>query len=485
LLSHTHLSLDLASVGELLPPSLPAFLLRQRWFGARSAPLRSVSVVDVLPVADPDRQAAHVLVGVELADGASAIYQLVLGVADLSPVDPSSAIAHVELAQGTVCLYDILRCPTDCEWLMRALKRHAGIASQDARLAVEWMPALDALATPWKARPLDAEQTNSSIVLGHGAILKFFRRLERGINPDVEITRALTLAGFGPVPRHLGSVSCECPDDPPFTLAAMQQYVSHEGDGWSDAQSRLRAFLDDPSEPRLSADAQGARALGVTIASMHAALAGIQGAAWEPEPIQARDLLQWRDTMLRRLERAAVPLRQLPGSSLLIASLVGTLPDLPQPGARIRIHGDLHLGQVLQTADGWVVFDFEGEPGRPMAERTAKDSPIRDVAGMLRSYDYAAFAVLFALAAPGSRDWERFEPLALRWEGAMREAFFDGWRHAAPRSMMPGPESLSVLVELCELDKADYELAYEMDHRPDWLRIPMVGIHRIISRKRV
>jgi trehalose synthase-fused probable maltokinase len=220
--------------------------------------------------------------------------------------------------------------------------------------------------------------------------------------------------------------------------------------------------------------------LGEVIARLHGALGAVHDVSWHPEPIVRHDLQQWRDTMMQRLHRAAPALAHDAQVQRAVEQLAPTIMDVSEPGKKSRIHGDLHLGQVLQTSGGWVVFDFEGEPLRPLSQRTAKTSPLRDVAGMLRSYDYAAFAVLFQLAAPASATWERLAPLALRWEEAMREAFLQGWRNHAPAwAHSPG-----MLLDWWELDKAVYELGYELEHRPDWLRIPMHGIHRIISRKR-
>ena len=484
--SCAHLTLDLPCLAQLLPPALPAFLLRQRWFGARSRTVQSARVIDVVPVPGPDAHAAHVLVEVACAGTLPTTWQLLVGLCEPGAVtDPSLAIAHFETPQGAACIYDILRSPQDCARVLLALKHHAGRCTQRDRLLVEWTPALDALAQPIDVRPVQAEQTNSSLVLGQHAVFKLFRRLDPGLNPDVEVTRALSTTGFDRVPRHFGSVQLERATGELFTLAALQQFVCNEGDGWCEAQRRARAFLDDPCQARLDAGARGARALGATVAALHRALASLQGPAWCPEPIETQHLERWRDAMLLRLARASGVLRQHGGACDQVDALARSLPAIPDPGRMIRIHGDLHLGQVLQTPGGWVVFDFEGEPDCPLADRSRKHSAVRDVAGMLRSWHYAAFSVLFSLQAPGHPEWLRLQSLALRWEGVMRDAFLAGWSQAVDPLLLPSKHSLSVLLDIWELDKAVYELAYEADHRPDWLPIPMHAIDRITSRKRV
>ncbi|MBI5537803.1 MAG: putative maltokinase [Deltaproteobacteria bacterium] len=485
-----HLTLDRESLGSLLPELLPSFLPTQRWYGARSTPVRNASVIDVIPIPDADIEAADVLTKVLSIDGAEGVYQLVLGIADPRAIPERFVLAKLELPSRTACLYDVLGIPSDCERILRTLQRRSALAGSQARVRIDWTAALAEMAPPFRARPLDSEQSNSSIVFGERAILKVFRRVEPGTHPDVEVTRFLTAVGFADIPRYLGELSYASPDGSVSTLAGIQEYVANDGDGWADALRRIRAYLDDPTPGRLRADAAVARELGITTAQMHLALA-TPGAdsAFAAEPITGVDLNRWRQGAIDALRRATPALGDAHLLDLIpaVESLLDALAAVPNPGRKQRLHGDFHLGQVLRAADRWVIFDFEGEPSRPIAERRGKHTPLRDVAGMLRSFDYAAFAVLFERAQPAEAAWHQLEPLALAWEEAARQAFLQGWTdtvrdtHAAPSDA----SSTSLLLDALELDKALYELGYELDHRPGWLPIPLHGMKRIISRRRV
>jgi trehalose synthase-fused probable maltokinase len=476
-------SLDLPALASVLPAALPHFLPRQRWFGKRSTPIRQSTVLDVIPIADPDLPVAITLARVELTDGTSAVYQLLLATADPRSVDPQHAIAELRLPQGACCLYDVLGNAADCEKLLQAVRRLPSASASGARLVVEWSAALDELAPPFKARPMAAEQSNSSVVFGKGAILKVFRRVQPGINPDIEVTRVLTASGFTESPRYLGSWTYAPAEGGSATLAGIQQYVTNQGDGWSSALADLRAWFDDPSAPRLQGHARGAAELGQVTARLHRALAATSLPAFAPQPVVAEDLHHWLEAALGRLDRVAHVLSEPERNAL--TAMLERLPAVQGPGDKLRIHGDYHLGQVLRSAERWVVFDFEGEPARGLGDRVSRYPAARDVAGMLRSYDYAAFAAAFERAAPGSGDWGRLEPLAGRWQDALREGFLQGWMQGVRGAgFVPSdPQSLHALLQFFELDKAIYELQYELDHRPDWLRIPLQGIRRILARR--
>ena len=302
-------------------------------------------------------------------------------------------------------------------------------------------------------RRLDAEQSNTSLVFDDRVILKLIRKLEPGLNPELEMGAFLARSGFAGTPRLLGSISVTGAVE--ATVAVAHAFVRVETDGWSYVLDALRR-----GEPPLSE----VRELGARIGELHAALASDEAdARFAPEPIRREDLRRWTETLLGELERtvrvgrSAVP--ELAGRQQALAARIHRLGGVRPGGVRIRQHGDLHLGQVLRSGGEWLVFDFEGEPARPLAERRQKHSPLKDVAGMLRSFAYAA-------AAAGRREIA----------GLMRESFLQGWRLRAARLMPPDEEGARVLLESLELEKLLYELRYEVGHRPDWVNIPATDL---------
>lgn len=457
---------------------LAQFLIRQRWFAAKTRGIGALAVHDwatldadvplVLLLLDVDGDRYHVPVAV-------------------APEAGPAAMARWD-GGGVVDAHD------DVRFGRRVLAAIAGerrLAGRSGRFAFHptpgWVfpPDPDALS----ARRHAGEQSNTSVVLGGGLVLKTLRRPQPGLNPDLEITRFLTTrTGFRHVPRLAGWGEYEDPDGP-ATLAVLQEFVANAGDGWKHVVTTLRDRLAaapaaDPGPDPLIADM---RRLGAITGGLHAALAS-DGADpdFAPEPITREDVARWAADIRRDVEAVRVlgllgddpalvdPARGAVARTLRsLDALVGTV--------KIRSHGDYHLGQVLKTADAFTVIDFEGEPARPLAERRAKQSALRDVAGMLRSLDYAAHAVAFELPAP-----ERARALTrlTGWETEARHAFLTGYRDAAgigPAPLIPASEA--ALIEACaafELEKACYELRYERDNRPDWLAIPLAGVRRIL-----
>ncbi len=371
-----------------------------------------------------------------------------------------------------IYLTGALEEPEAARGFLRFVAAGAEARGERGRVRAETTPALREIAAEaLEARPAGGEQSNTSIRFGERAILKVFRKLEPGLNPDLELVRHLTAAGFGPVPRWLGSLAYEGPELE-ATLALVQEYVPDARDGWTDALAHVRA--DRTYD-------ETALALGRAAAGMHVALARL-GA----EPLAPADLAAWRAAMrdhaARVLDRVG---RDDPALRKLLPAVEETLASLEAirvPGRKIRVHGDLHLGQVLLARGGRpFILDFEGEPARPIHERRARHAPLRDVAGMLRSFGYAADAALFERARPGTPEWRHLEPRAYAWEARARDAFVRGYFEAAGSSdLVPAGEGdRARMLAVFELDKALYELGYEADNRPDWLRIPRKGIERI------
>ena len=417
--------------------SLPAWLSQQRWFGGKGAAISGVRDLDRAQLSpglllsavevryEPPRPAESYALALRPWTGKGGIVE---------GLDDDAARALLGIVRGR------LRIATAAGALQG--ERFDGPDSPMERLSR--VPAV---------RRLDAEQSNTSLVFDDRVILKLIRKLEPGLNPELEMGAFLARSGFAGTPRLLGSISVTGAVE--ATVAVAHAFVRVETDGWSYVLDALRR-----GEPPLSE----VRELGARIGELHAALASDEAdARFAPEPIRREDLRRWTETLLGELKRtvrvgrSAVP--ELAGRQQALAARIHRLGGVRPGGVRIRQHGDLHLGQVLRSGGEWLVFDFEGEPARPLAERRQKHSPLKDVAGMLRSFAYAA-------AAAGRREIA----------GLMRESFLQGWRLRAARLMPPDEEGARVLLESLELEKLLYELRYEVGHRPDWVNIPATDL---------
>ena len=321
---------------------------------------------------------------------------------------------------------------------------------------------------------VSTEQSNTSLVYGQEAILKLFRRLEPGLNPDVEIHDALRRAENQHIAPLLGHIEIDDPDPSkePATVAMLQTFVPNASDGWRLATASVRDLY---AEGDLHADEVGgdfaadSERLGAATASVH----GDMAAVLPTEPAD-RD---WYATVARqmgeRLDAAIEIVPQLAEHADGLRAIYAEEAGSTEPAVRQRVHGDLHLGQVLRTATGWIVLDFEGEPARPLASRRELDSPLRDVAGMLRSFDYAARHMLVEQPEDTQRAYR-----AQEWAERNRAAFCTGYAEASGLDPCGG----SPLLRAFEADKAVYECVYEARNRPHWLMIPLDSLSRLTSR---
>jgi maltokinase len=320
-------------------------------------------------------------------------------------------------------------------------------------------------AEPRRVRVLGLEQTNSSIVLDDELIVKVFRRVEAGVNPELELLSFFATHGYENVPRLRGWWSYAGPLMS-ASLGVVQEFVADAVDGWSLALEELG------SDPELFLG-RLAR-LGEVIGGMHAVLASdAQDPAFAPEEASEESLALLTATVDEEIEKVSSTLPEsaavapLLGRADDVRDLLRALSSFGSIGRRIRTHGDLHLGQLLWAHDDWLVIDFEGEPARPLHERRLKQSPLRDVAGILRSFTYAT-------AVAGIEDPEI--------ETRARAAFLGGyWQTLRSATFLPPRETAERLVRIFELEKAIYELRYELDNRPDWVSIPVAGIARLLE----
>ncbi|MFF4416674.1 aminoglycoside phosphotransferase [Streptosporangium sp. NPDC001559] len=462
-------------LGSRLAGPLAAWLPTQRWFASKGRAVRGVSTVwsTALPGAAGRDGPGRLLLVVEVtfADGGPAeLYQLPLSLRghareDMGPIGatgPGGPVAH-----------DGLRDPELVGGLLAGVLSggraggNGGLRHGLRLTAVDpsRLPVADPVRPP-VARLVDAEQSNSSVVLGERVIMKVFRRLTPGLNPELEIHRALTGMGSRHVAPLLGAV--EGPVRGRLTtLAVLHRFVPHGRDGWSAALDDLQGLHRGDGPPPFAAQA---RRLGRAVAAVHADLSRCLGG----EPMDTAALERLSAGLRDRLRNALAAVPALRRHERAVRAAFSAVADLPPGAPTHRIHGDLHLGQTLRAADRWLLIDFEGEPTAPLRERTVPQSPLRDVAGMLRSFDYAARHHL--LTTYGSPDGdETATRLAERWTALTREAFLSGYgeRTGGPTA---GHRDL---LRAFEMEKAVYETVYESRFRPPWAVIPLGALDRL------
>ncbi len=499
---------------------LPAYLQRQRWFGSKSRIIKCARVSDSLLF--DDHRSALLWITVEYEDGDPDTWLLCLAMsfgeaaAALRDSAPSQILAAAGSAALTGVLHDGLLRPGTPEALLEILAsgqelptRHGSLRGLPGTL----LPALRGAQT-LAARPVSAEQSNSSAIFGDRLIMKLFRRQQPGANPDVEIGRFLTeKARFPHIPPYGGSIEYRSGDQQTATLALLQGLVDNQGDGWQWTLEELDRYYEGaasapapaatslPSSDEIPAEARehagisldAAATLGRRTAEMHLALASGRDPAFAPLVPDAHTLESLRSSLTAHAARAFDALKsnlsRLPDDTVESAALTlsrrgallakfRALTELRHPGHWTRIHGDYHLGQVLRARGDFVILDFEGEPARSLEERRAKHSPLKDVAGMLRSFSYAAFAALTRYTARRPADAAQMEPWARLWESSVSAEFLRAYRGSVgASSIVPqARDSFDALLGIYVLDKALYELIYELDNRPAWIRIPLHGI---------
>ncbi|WP_406442257.1 maltokinase [Streptomyces sp. NBC_01613] len=437
-----------------LDPLLREWLPRQRWFAGKGRPVTGFTLVAATELLPADGRLAlyHLLVRVHqpIALGAEPrpgdCYQLLIGAREALPPRLAPAlIGHVEegpLAGRTV--YEALHDPRPAEVLLEAMRTQARIGGLrfERETAQEIRPGL-------VPRMVTAEQSNSSVVYGDTFILKLLRRIVPGVNPDLELPLALAHEGCPRVPAPTAWLTAELAGES-YVLAVLQPFLQGAADGWELALRELAKGEDFGAE---------ARALGRATAEVHTALAR----ALPTVTLGHTQLQLLADGMIERLDVAAQAVPALRPYAPALHSAFSALADLAAEGrtwTAQRIHGDLHLGQCLRSPAGqWWLIDFEGEPSKPLAERRMPQPPLRDIAGMLRSFDYAAHSA---------------GPHAQGWAEACRAAYCSGYAEVSGSD----PRTDPVLLRAYETDKAIYEVVYEARHRPDWLPVPMAAIER-------
>lgn len=422
----------------VLEPLLAPYLGRQRWY-AGPAPL-SATVVASEMLAD----------GLQwlLADAGGARYQVFVGLRPAGSA-PDFLSGNDQAVIGVV----------------------GDEIAFDATYDPEYAKAILELVAPGESadlvRPMGAEQSNTSLVIDDRLVLKVFRRLHEGPNPDVEVPTALARLGFSHVAAPLGLWRRDGTD-----LAVCSEYLAGGAEGWALALTSLRDLyatgVEDPAQTGGDFGAEAGR-LGTVTAGLHLALAEAFGAT----PGDPGEWAASVEAQMARLEQSDI-------DPVAAKEFVERLRAVDQPGLAVRAHGDYHLGQVMRTDGGWFVLDFEGEPARSLEERSRPSSPLKDVAGMLRSFQYAAAV---ALSERDEGEQERLAPLADAWESRNRTAFLRGYLGTDGIDALlpsPGPDHSAVQTAF-ELDKAVYEVLYERAHRPGWVDIPLGAVRRLLD----
>jgi trehalose synthase-fused probable maltokinase len=516
----------LSELRQRLPAQLPSFLAAQRWFGGKARQILGVEIADAIPLSSAETNAVVLMVTVKYLEGAEETYSV-----PLIPVAPPSGSSLADSApklameNGSVIVFgDAFASPQFLAELLDIIKREGEMQGENGRLRgsrtssfSELFPSSDAV----RPKPLTGEQSNSSVIYGDRLILKFFRRIEQGDNPDLEIGRFLTeRARFPYVPRIAGCIEYEPQHGERTTQTILQEFVPNQGDAWRYALETLSAFYeragDPPPEcglsgsdevPEFAGDPMGRLLkemglLGQRTAELHLALSSdSDDPAFAPEPftMQFQNSLETsfaeltrRTLRLLRARMANVPAEykdkpaEITAREQDIVRRFRSALSVLIEAMRVRIHGDYHLGQVLYTGSDFVIIDFEGEPARPLAERRIKQSPLQDVAGMLRSFHYAAFAPLLALPIGSSVSRSQIAKLgrwAEIWSRCAANRFLGQYYETsgAARYLPAGAQERTKLLDTYLLAKAIYELGYELNNRPAWVGIPLEGISRLLS----
>jgi maltokinase len=453
--------------------ALAGWLPTQRWFSGRDEPVPELAVTADTALVAGDPGLRHLIISVRRGQDV-ARYQVLVGLRHRLPASLSQAV--IGPAAGGMTAYDALHDPELAGFLLESIAAERTVGP--LRFATE--PGM--LVGSWPgSRVLTSEQSNTSVIFGEAAILKVLRRLFPGENPDLEVAGALARIGSKRIAPPFGRIATELAGEP-VLLAVLSKYLAHASDGWSLAAASLRRLYArtgayeqeyltaplpaDPEQPpgEPATDFAGeAYLLGGASAEMHADLA----VAFGTTLIAPQQVAILADQMTGKLELARARIPALERYAEKLRAAYADLASLTEPVVLQRVHGDYHLGQVLRTQDGWVALDFEGEPAVPLAQRRAPAPALRDVAGMLRSFDYAARHRLL-----GHRDEARLRGPADAWVQRCQAAFCTGYADAGGTD----PRTNATLLRALMLEKAVYEVIYEAQHRPSWLSIPLESI---------
>ncbi len=528
-----------AHMREWIEAIAPETWHARRWFAGKSRRLAARSVRDLVLLPGDGPPLALALVDLTFAEGGGETYFIPLALAPSAREPSEETLLGVERDGTKWDLVDGVTEQTLGPALLKLLGEKTELPGEHGRFLFQATRAFDDIVGPATDLPvsvLPPLQSNSLVNYGDRALLKCMRRVRPGVNADLEVTYFLTTkTAFANIPRVAGMIEYVDEGHSHWPLAILQSYVENQGNAWELIQEDLREFYEQAAGDTASAAAalelikqhsQTVYELGERTGELHAALASDESSPdFAPEPVTGGDWAKWAGALLQELKESFEMLRQrieqLPADEQAdcrrlserepaIAATAERLKSYPElhlspspplrsgegvggevPGSevpagpfKIRFHGDYHLGQVLVTRGDFVIIDFEGEPMRPIEQRRSKQLALKDVAGMLRSFNYAGYAALFE-TFPAQENQHRLEPYRRRWERAMRVGFLQGYRRTVASARVPlAPATeagLQQLLDIFELEKALYELRYELSNRPDWVRIPVKGIRQIVG----
>jgi maltose alpha-D-glucosyltransferase/alpha-amylase len=508
--------------------ALGPFLQRQRWFASKGRGIRQLGFSDWAMIRPGPNPAFLSVVAVDYEDGWSDSYLVPLSLVSGDDAErvlkdaPASVAARITGARKGAIVDGLLDDDT-CDRLLAIISGAQDIATVRGHIRGSRLePGLELPpAHSWTRG--DGDQSNSLSIVNDRYVLKVFRRIAPGINPELEIGRFLSEHRFVRTPPLVGAIEYTRPSLEPGTLAMTQALVKHQGTGWEYSINDLRRYFEQVSaraggsqDRLLSQPGDGgppsffaalehwylasAATLGRRTAELHLTLADSSDPAFKPEPLDKTALRELADAMKQRAAssldelQARVPSIGDAARALaepVLAARTGIIEALERlsaadaAGSRIRVHGDYHLGQVLRTEEDFVILDFEGEPVRSLSERRAKQSPLKDVAGMIRSFSYAAYAALFAFTVHAPDDYATLENWADIWQHWASETFVSAYRLAlGDAPIAPPGDAFPTLLNAFVLDKSLYELSYELNARPDWIRVPLLGILKLVTRSR-
>jgi maltokinase len=454
---------------DLLTPlpedALREWFVTQRWFGSKASEVAHLNVLEAFTLREQAPQLLLALIEARFPQGTHEVYQVPVGIRPASEGWSDRVIAE---AEGNT-YYDALADPAHARELLHLMRAGADVQAGEGMLAFRWSGGAGEGGTV-EVRPVGVEQSNSSIVFGEQLILKTFRRVEPGVNPELELLRFLSERDF----PHIAPIAGWFQYDGRLmdaTLGVLQEFLAGAQEGWEFA---LDSLASDPE-----AFLGQLHALGTVTGELHTALGSdANDPAFAPEEPSGEAISILTATIDEEIERIWVELPDDPaiepirGRGQDVQEHLQALASVGTAGRVIRTHGDYHLGQTMLADRGWVILDFEGEPARPMSQRRLKRSPLRDVAGMLRSFSYVAAASGIQRGAPPPEGWEE----------RARETFLDGYFDTVEQGLLPpGDEATRKMLSIFELEKAVYELRYELNNRPDWVAIPVAGIVRLLE----
>jgi maltose alpha-D-glucosyltransferase/alpha-amylase len=508
-----------SSVMDVLTPAprkiieteaLPAYLMRRRWFASKDKAIKSARLAKTDKI--PGRTLDILLAEIEVAvANKTERYHLPLGISwdgETNAALPQQlALARVRQGRRMGYLTDAFAVDAFPLGLIRALRTRVTVPVEGGEIRCLPTPHLDAIELPSNPEilRLSAEQSNSSLIVGNKIIMKIIRRVMEGINPEVEMVRHLTEHGYANTPPLLGEVTRVGTNGSFHSMIVAQAFVHNQGDAWQYTLNYLNRFVEavgsgnrdrgDESE-QLAVYSVFARSMGTRLGELHALLARpSEDEAFAPVPMHAEHAKEFAEAASAQLTTAFDTLSavQEPTEDIQFilknrSKILNAIPALAKAGIGVlltRVHGDFHLGQVLVSREDAFIIDFEGEPSKPLAVRRAKSSPMRDVAGLIRSFHYAAAAARLSHVSAPSTPGSMSEAPLQRFVEEMTTQFLTAYRaveRAAATRWVPDPLAESALLDLFLLEKSAYEICYEAANRPAWLSIPLRGFTEIATR---